>query len=140
MNSQLDINQIHTRRLTEQAATFKILEEASDGELQLSMLHFVLPNGEVAEISSQSFILIGRQEGNGHHIDVDLSTFGGDSGISRTHAAIQITYSAVFVRDFESRNGVYLNGEILLPMQDYVLRDGDELKLGTLKLRVIFVP
>jgi pSer/pThr/pTyr-binding forkhead associated (FHA) protein len=140
MNSQLDINQIHTRRLTEQAATFKILEEASVGELQLSMLHFLLPNGEVVEISSQSLILIGRQEGNGHHIDVDLSAFGGESGISRTHAAVQITYSAVFVRDFESRNGIYLNGEMLLPMQDYVLRDGDVLKLGTLKLRVIFVP
>lgn len=142
MNSKLDINQVHTHLLKQDTGSFKALEEPSDNDdkLQLSMLQFLLPHGEIVEIASQSLILIGRQAGNEHHIDVDLSSYGAESGISRTHAAVQITYSSVFVRDFESRNGIFLNGEILFPMRDYMLQDGDELKIGTLKLRVIFIP
>jgi len=133
-------NQVQTQMLTHPRAKFKALENPPEAELHLSMFQFMLPDGEAVEIASQSLILIGRQVSNKHQVDLDLSKFGAQSGVSRTHVAIQITHSAVFVRDFESRNGVFLNGEILQPMEDYILRDGDELKLGAVKLRVIFVP
>ena len=140
MDTKLDINRLHTHLLKYPQGDFKQLDDYFDTEFQLSMMQFILPNGEAIEIPLQSLILIGRQAGNEHRIDVDLSKFGAESSISRTHAAIQITHSAVYIRDFESRNGTLLNGEILQPMEDYILRDGDELKLGPTKIRVIFIP
>jgi hypothetical protein len=119
---------------------FKKLKQSTTQALRLSRLRFILPDGTNLEVPVSSFLLLGRQDGNEDKIDVDLSAFGSGSGVSRTHAAIQITHSAIFVRDFESRNGVFVNGEELFPMRDYPLQDGDELKLGNLKLRVIFVP
>jgi pSer/pThr/pTyr-binding forkhead associated (FHA) protein len=41
--------------------------------------------------------------------------------------------------DLDSTNGTYLNGVWMYPNQPRVLRDGDELMLGSLVLRFKFI-
>jgi pSer/pThr/pTyr-binding forkhead associated (FHA) protein len=59
--------------------------------------------------------------------------------VSRRHCLLCITPSSVWVQDLGSRNGTFLNGELLgnpeffaLPDEPLIqeLKDGDELKLG----------
>lgn len=71
--------------------------------------------------------------------DVDLTPYGASGkGVSRRHAAIVRRDGALHLVDLESPNGTYLNGQKLIPNQARVLRDGDDIRLGHLVLRVTF--
>ena len=59
-------------------------------------------------------------------------------GVSRRHAALEKDGRRITVTDLRSRNGTSLNGTALFPMQRRIVRDGDELQLGNLRLRVTF--
>jgi hypothetical protein len=71
--------------------------------------------------------------------DVDLSLFGaGDKGVSRKHIKIKRKNILVYVADLGSTNGTMLNGRRLIPNAERLLRNGDELQLGRLKVKVKF--
>lgn len=71
---------------------------------------------------------------------IDLSTCGGrEKGVSRQHAMIFQDEGTLHVVDSQSANGTFLNGQKLAPQQPRVLRDGDELRLGHLIIRVSFL-
>jgi len=71
--------------------------------------------------------------------DVDLNTYNAtEKGVSRRHASIIRRDGALHLVDLESPNGTYLNGQKLIPHQSRVLRDGDDIRLGHLVLRVTF--
>jgi hypothetical protein len=71
--------------------------------------------------------------------DVDLSQFGaGDKGVSRKHIKIKRKNILVYVADLGSTNGTLLNGRRLIPNAERLLRNGDELQLGRLKVKVKF--
>ena len=73
--------------------------------------------------------------------DLDLNRYGGYiNGVSRKHIQIIKDADILTVTDLGSKNGTYLNGAKLIPNQSRILRDGDELCLGTLFLRVYFRP
>jgi pSer/pThr/pTyr-binding forkhead associated (FHA) protein len=77
-----------------------------------------------------------------------------DCMLSRHHCAIDVNPPEVRVRDLGSRNGTFLNGHRiggralpLPPAKDtqvdasaYPLKDGDELRLGPIPLRVTIRP
>ena len=70
---------------------------------------------------------------------VDLSAFGAEGmGVSRLHIRIRRKGILLYVADLDSTNGTHLNGRKLIPDGDRVLRDGDELYLGRLCIRVRF--
>ncbi|MBI5961339.1 MAG: FHA domain-containing protein [Chloroflexi bacterium] len=72
---------------------------------------------------------------------VNLSVYGADqSGVSRRHARLLRENKAVYLMDLDSTNGTYLNGEVLQNGVEKRLRDGDEVKLGDLKIFVYFKP
>ncbi len=72
-------------------------------------------------------------------IDVDLSLFQAASkGVSRRHLQITVKDSLVYVTDLEATNGTRLNGRFIDSNNERLLRDGDELQLGHLRLRVRF--
>ena len=85
-------------------------------------------------------VIIGRLDAaSASFPDVDLSGEGGlEKGISRRHAKITRHGREVFIEDLGSLNGAFLNGKKLTPYLAHVLRNGDELQLGTLVLRVSF--
>jgi pSer/pThr/pTyr-binding forkhead associated (FHA) protein len=98
-----------------------------------------LSNGKTFELSGKAEYLIGRRDpGTNALPDVDLADWNGAaSGVSREHAAIYVGPDGVFIEDRESLNETIRNDFRLLPRQLYPLKDGDELRLGTLMLLVV---
>lgn len=86
-------------------------------------------------------IIIGRKDNN-EELKVplvDLSSVAGlEKGVSRRHAKIVHRDGKLHVVDNGSANGTYLNGQKLFAEQPRVLRDGDEIRLGHLTVRVTF--
>lgn len=73
--------------------------------------------------------------------DIDLAAFCAmEYGVSRSHAVIDCTQEAYTLTDLDSRNGTYLNGRQLAPQQAYLLRHGDEIRLGGLAMHFYVQP
>lgn len=73
--------------------------------------------------------------------DVDLSPSKGlEKGVSRHHANVICQDGALHLVDKNSANGTYLNGQRLIADQPRILRDGDDIRLGRLVMRVTFRP
>ena len=53
--------------------------------------------------------------------------------VSRNHAKIINTGKSIILRDLGSTNGTYVNDELI---DEYVLRDGDFIKIGRTHLQV----
>jgi predicted component of type VI protein secretion system len=72
--------------------------------------------------------------------DVDLTPFAGyRMGVSRRHIVIrQSEDTRLDILDLGSSNGTYVNGQKLTPNQPQRLRDGDELRLGQMVMRIFF--
>ena len=69
--------------------------------------------------------------------DVDLTPDGGlEGGVSRRHAPVHQQKSQFFIEDLGSANGTFLNGQRLTPYLPHPLRDGDEVQLGRVRLRI----
>lgn len=86
-------------------------------------------------------VILGRSDPEtGSAPEVDLDVFDAATfGVSRRHARIDILDDSLRITDLESANATYLNGLRLMPNQPRILRNGDEINLGRLKLQVMFV-
>lgn len=98
----------------------------------------VLNSGRRLSLTPDQVILIGRQDANrGFYPDVDLSGDGGlEGGVSRRHARLTFQDSRCYVEDLESANGTFVNQQRLPPRTPRELSSGDELRLGTVVIRV----
>ena len=95
------------------------------------------------ELQPKGEVILGRRDpATGATPDVDLTPFAGyRMGVSRRHAAIrQGDDNTLNVWDLGSSNGTFLNGQRLNAHRPYPLRDGDELRLGQMVIRVHFKP
>ena len=59
-------------------------------------------------------------------------------GVSRTHASIRLQDKVLNLSDRGSSNGTFLNGNRLTAHHPYPLRDGDEIRLGQMLLKIYF--
>jgi len=66
----------------------------------------------------------------------DLDAF--NNGLSRRHAMIRRVESGFEVVDLGSTNGTWLNAERLVPNKPYPLANGAQLRLGRMRLYVMF--
>jgi hypothetical protein len=91
-------------------------------------------------IYPKSEIVLGRRDPNTGAIpDVDLTAYAGYRlGVSRRHSIIRMQEKALFITDLGSSNGTFLNGTRLAPHRPHQLRDGDEVRLGQMALRLYF--
>jgi hypothetical protein len=116
--------------------------EAAEEDIISPMgLKLTIPdNGREMEVPLAEEVSIGRFDpASGSFPDVDLTSYGGlQKGISRYHAKITRRESGVFIEDLGSINGTFLNRKKLPPYVPQVLKSSDELRLGTLVLRVSF--
>lgn len=69
--------------------------------------------------------------------DIDLSEFS-EYGISRIHAALLRKDKTLYLTDLGSRHHTALNGTELVANQPHVLKHGDEVRFGTLSVRIRF--
>ncbi|MBX3062528.1 MAG: FHA domain-containing protein [Anaerolineae bacterium] len=80
----------------------------------------------------------GQHESN--QPQVDLVPFGAfEKGVSRFHACLRREHSAFEIEDLASSNGTWLNDRRLMPSQPTALRAGDTIRLGQLKMQVMFI-
>jgi pSer/pThr/pTyr-binding forkhead associated (FHA) protein len=86
----------------------------------------------------QHIVRLGRALSNDNDV-VDLSAYQAEAlGVSREHAQLELGAGCVRLTDLNSTNGTFLNGFRLQPGESRVVRDGDELHLGALKLYLYF--
>ncbi|GAB4576211.1 MAG: hypothetical protein Kow0077_31530 [Anaerolineae bacterium] len=105
------------------------------------VIHLVGPAQALpVDIHSARKILLGRMPPDEETNRLDLTPFGGlEEGVSREHACLELANYSLYITDLNSTNGTYLNGLRILPKQARVVRDGDEIRLGRLKLMIKFV-
>ncbi len=84
---------------------------------------------------------IGRTDlTTGEAPEIALDQYGATAlGVSRRHAALLLQDDALKVVDLGSVNATFINGQKLLPHQPCILRDGDELRLGKMVIRIQFI-
>ncbi|MGQ9889006.1 MAG: FHA domain-containing protein [Aggregatilineales bacterium] len=85
-------------------------------------------------------IILGRRDPTtGATPDVDLTPYAGyRMGVSRKHASLKLAENQLNLWDLGSSNGTFLNGTRLSPHRPYPVRDGDEIRLGQMILRLFF--
>lgn len=85
-------------------------------------------------------LLIGRQDRHTGSIpDVDLSGFDAyELGVSRRHARLEQREDRLYLADLGSSNGTCLGGRRISPHQAVLVRDGDEIMCGHLRLLILF--
>jgi hypothetical protein len=98
----------------------------------------ILNSGRRIGLDVDDDLLIGRKDNaRGIFPDVDLGLDGGyDAGVSRRHAILSHTNGTYLVEDLGSSNGTFINGRRVTEQQPARLNNGDELKCGTLLMRV----
>ncbi len=86
-------------------------------------------------------VLLGRYDpATGRTPEVDLTGFDAEqNGVSRQHARLTVYEHSLYITDLGSANSTFLNGLRLTSHQPRILRDGDEIRLGRLKLQITFI-
>ncbi len=105
-------------------------------------LRFQLADSETMFIVDiKKYMVIGRR-GDSHdqQVHIDFKPYGAKKhGVSRYHAVLIATEDGITIKDVNSTNGTRLNGRLLEPLQSYLLKHGDELLLGSLRVSVCFL-
>ena len=98
----------------------------------------VMNSGRRIKLDISEDLLIGRKDNaRGIFPDIDLGLDGGyDAGVSRRHAILAYKNGAFVIEDLGSANGTFVNGRRLAPQMPTALANGDELRFGTLLVRV----
>jgi hypothetical protein len=142
----LAVNSPHATRSLAQTKEFFLNHEffGSDYTLELR----VRDTNQVYTLRPQDRaggeLVLGRNiaEGKALKVDVDLGDQDAEAlGVSRLHLGLRYDtdYQTIQVYDVGSANGSFLDGQRLHRNERRILRDGDELRLGRLVMRVKFV-
>jgi pSer/pThr/pTyr-binding forkhead associated (FHA) protein len=85
-------------------------------------------------------MILGRRDPTtGATPEVDLTPYAGyRMGVSRKHASLRLEDNQLNIWDLGSSNGTFINGMRLNPHRPYPIRDGDEIRLGQMVLRMFF--
>ncbi len=99
----------------------------------------VLNSGRTIPCPLKEVILIGRSDvAGGIFPEIDLTPDNGYlAGVSRRHARIIRRGNEFYLEDLGSMNGTFLNRDRLTAHVPVPFRDGDEIRLGNLVMRVI---
>ncbi len=85
-------------------------------------------------------VSLGRAGNTAVKSHVDLSRFeAADLGVSRLHAKLHYNAGAFLVEDMGSANGTFINGEPVPPRQPTGVQNGDEVRLGRLRMYIYFL-
>lgn len=100
----------------------------------------IMNSGRRLSLDIGDDLLIGRKDNaRGIFPDIDLGLDGGyDAGVSRRHAILAHHNGVYTVEDLGSANGTFINEQRLAAQQPTQIKQGDELKCGTLLMRVEF--
>ena len=125
------------------AAQEKAVETAGSSSFTADMLLRIEVEGGstpvVLKPKTEDMILGRRDPTTGDSPEVDLTAFAGyRMGVSRRHASLALENNQLNLWDLGSSNGTFINGNRLTPHQPNPIRDGDEVRLGQMVLRMFF--
>jgi pSer/pThr/pTyr-binding forkhead associated (FHA) protein len=100
-------------------------------------LHIIQKENRVIFDMSRPMV-IGRRVPDGSVVpDIDLGPFDAEEmGVSRQHLTLELDGDRIVAIDNGSANGTLLNHDIMVAHESYPIRDGDEIKLGLMTLKV----
>ena len=85
------------------------------------------PSGPIESYRlNKAAVAVGRSSGN----DIVLDT----TGISRYHIKLTFNEYQARLEDLDSANGTYVDGARLAPLESFVLRGGEEIQIGDIRL------
>ena len=99
----------------------------------------IASSGEIVSLIGRESYTLGRAiAGQAVVPDVDLEPYNAyEHGVSRMHAEIRLKPEGIHVVDLESANGTLINGHRLDPQAPTLVRHGDIIQLGRLRLQLI---
>ncbi len=99
----------------------------------------LMDSGKILPLATRNEFTMGRlSEGQPIMPDIDLTPYQAyASGVSRLHAVVKRDSERVVIMDLGSSNGTYLNGRRLNPHTEEILKHGDVVALGKLKIQVL---
>jgi pSer/pThr/pTyr-binding forkhead associated (FHA) protein len=118
-----------------------LLGHALDATTNVSQFRFVIiSSGRQVTLEIDNGIVIGRQDPeSGFCPELDLTPDEGlEWGVSRQHAAIQVSHLGIMLTDLGSVNGTFLNDLPIPANLPYALRHGDKVQFGDLLVEVYF--
>ncbi len=132
-----------TRALPHATESFESRRHAPIGNIprHFQRVTFVI-DGRTLVLPASTQLIIGRGDptATSRDPDVDLAPYNAtEMGVSRQHIELTWKNDLIYVVDMGSTNGTLLNGQRLLTGIARLLRDGDELVIGHLPVRVRFV-
>ncbi|MEO8609874.1 MAG: FHA domain-containing protein [Chloroflexota bacterium] len=97
----------------------------------------------VLKASEQKSVSFGRKPGGetlGSETHVDLTRYDAiNCGVSRVHMFLHCLDNQFYIEDVDSRNGTFLNGSAIPSFQMKPLQNGDEIRLGHLRMYVYLI-
>ena len=82
-------------------------------------------------------LVLGRFVGDDPDIQINLEDYEATpKGVSRQHASLMLVAKTIMLTDLNSVNGTFLTGHRLSPNQHYIVRNGDEIRLGQLAIYI----
>ncbi|MCB9436773.1 MAG: FHA domain-containing protein [Anaerolineales bacterium] len=100
---------------------------------------YILSTRQQLTVPLDKTIILGRlpdgDHADGHYIDL-TNHFGHQLGVSRRHLMLTLSENEVMAFDLSSHNGSFINEERMSADTGYIVNDGDEIKLGSLCIRV----
>ena len=99
----------------------------------------LLDSGQILPVTERSEFTIGRvSEGQPIMPDIDLTPYQAyANGVSRLHVVVRRDGQNIVLMDLGSANGTYLNGQRVPANVEQIVRHGDVLALGKLKMQIL---
>ncbi len=144
MSAEASESQLKTRHLQLPVEDDAPAKPSATGPLDVKrpwVIEFrVVGTASTIQVRVGDAMVIGRSDSaTGASPEVDLTPFEAyGKGVSRKHALITVKDQRLMIRDLNSTNGTRLNNVLCKPGEEYRLRHGNELMLGTLRLQVSF--
>jgi uncharacterized ubiquitin-like protein YukD len=92
------------------------------------------PSGDVFKLSGLTSLVGRSDERRGIVADVDLGSVDKELSVSRRHAQIYREGGDFWVRDLNSSNGTWINGERMNPELPQLIEHGDSIRFGDIEL------
>jgi hypothetical protein len=134
-------DEIATVQVADQPARLARIEHAA----QLTRTHrdaialFIMGESEPLLVKGRGKTILGRHIPGERPPTVDLTNYGAHLlGVSRQHALVSFINKRYTIEDLASTNGTWLNENKLTPFKAYVLRNGDQVRLGQLTVYAYF--
>ncbi len=128
-----------TMRVTESLAETRAVYAPRPGMLTDGLSLYIAGEIRPLTIRGREKFILGRHTSDDASIIIDLTPYNaGVLGVSRRHAMITFADETYTLEDLGSTNGTWLNEKQLPAQTPFILRNGDQIRLGQLILFVYF--